>query len=209
MEESRREAKLREIEEHVVSIIGDKLIKEFPGLAWRQGWKIRIRDSYNTNRTKTHSKMCEFPHTPDHRIDRHKVAAAYTTAIIKTKPLEVIATTPYPSAGARLANESLAFLSAVKIVRDFLIARFKGAEEFQGGEEWPDKIATNAITFPLANDGEYPEHMYKALFHAHGELNEFILANLYFLIESYHLKSLGWNGALPKPTEDNIILEGL
>lgn len=128
-----------------------------------------------------------------HLIDRHKIAAAFTMAIMNSKPMEYNAGTLEQSSLARLANETLAFLTAVKIIHDFLITRFKN------NPDMAKKIANSVVAFPPANDHLYPIHAYKALFNAgHAGLNSFVLANLYFLVESYQLQSFGWNYCLPE-----------
>ena len=190
------ETKFREIAVNVVSPNGNHLINRHSELIWRRGWQDALQDNYENTRSCIHDEMRRYPNILNHRIDRHKIAAAFTKAIMEVKPLEIKNGMLNPSLGARLANEALAFLTAVRIVRQFLVSRFRNETD------WSEKVAFAAINFPPASEGEYPEHVYKAFFNAtHGGLNAFVLANLYFLIESYHLQSLGWNGILPNSPE--------
>lgn len=186
------ESKFIEIAQSVILPFGNRLIARDKELTWRRDWQDCLQSSYKTARECVHAEMRKFPPVPNHRIDRHKVAAAYTKAIMESRPLEIIGGTVNPSVSARLANETLAFLSAVRIVQKFL------AERFKNEPLWPDKINGTSIKFPPANDGAYPEHAYKAFHNATpSQLNLFVLANLYFMIESYHLQSLGWVVCVP------------
>ncbi|MDO8811183.1 MAG: hypothetical protein Q7J38_04040 [Gallionella sp.] len=180
------------IAQSVILRVGNSIIANHGELTWRHDWQNCLRPSYESARQAVHDEMRKFPPVPDHRIDRHKVAAAYTKAIMVSKPLEIKGGTLNPSVGARLANEALAFLSAVRVVQSFLVARFESEPV------WATKIRDTSIRFPPAHDGFYPEHAYKAFRNATLEqYNFFVLANLYFLIESYHLQSLGWIARVP------------
>lgn len=190
------------IVEHVILKIGDRLRKQYPNaqMDWKDGWRESLRSSYKVSREQIRGQMFASPGLNEHRIDRHKVAAAFTRALIETQPLKTHG--KEPSEGGRLANEALAFLSGVRIVQRFLVSRFKTAREIA------EKIATTHFHFPPANDGEYPAHVYKAFFNAgHAGLNLFVLSNLYFLIESFHLQTLGIE--MPVPPEGKEGLSGL
>lgn len=192
------DVKFREIAASVIMPYGDRLISRYSELIWRPNWQDYLQSTYDAARLCIHAEMRKFPDILDHRIDRHKIAAAFTKAIMETSPLLIKEGTSRPSDGARLANETLAFLTSVRIVRQILIKRFKDVPG------WSEKIADATIRFPPATDGDYPEHAYKAFFSAtHSSLNFFILANLYFLIESYHLQSLGWNKPVPNLPEQH------
>ncbi len=183
----------RVIVETVILPIGNTLIDRDSKLSWRKGWEQRLLDNYQTTRQCIHNDMEKESRVFTHLIDRHKIAAAFTMAIMNCKPMENSGGILKPSSLARLANEALAFLTAVKIIQDFLVKRFKNDPDMA------NKLANSAIIFPPANDHLYPVHAYKALFNAgHAGLNSFILANLYFLVESYQLQSLGWNDCLPE-----------
>lgn len=187
-----REEKFKHITDVIIPYYGEFLIDRYKELTWRPEWQSCVKDTYETVRLCIHNEMRKEPTVYDHRIDRHKVAAAFTKAIIQVRPLMLKQGISNPSPGARLANEALAFASSVRISRQFLVRRFKDVPE------WSERIAEEAIKYPPASDGDFIAHAYKAFFNATpGSLNGFILANLYFLIESYHLRSLGWNEATP------------
>lgn len=190
------------IAEHVVLHVGEKLREKYPnaGLDWKDGWQKGLRASYDVLRDQIRGQMFSSPGLNDHRIDRHKVAAAFTRAIMEVQPLKTSGSEP--SEGGRLANEALALLSGVRIVQRFLVNRFKAQREIA------EKIATTPVRFPPANDGEYPVHAYKAFHNAgHAGLNVFVLSNLYFMIESFHLQALGID--MPVPPEGKEGLSGL
>lgn len=190
------------IAENVVLHVGERLRKKYPnaGLDWKDGWRASLRTSYDVLREQIRGQMFASPGLNDHRIDRHKVAAAFTRAIMEARPLKTSGNEP--SEGGRLANEALAFLSGVRIVQRFLVNRFKAQREIA------EKIATTLVRFPPANDGDYPVHAYKAFHNAgHAGLNVFVLSNLYFLIESFHLQTLGID--MPVPPEGKEGLLGL
>lgn len=192
-----------EIADSVIQLIGDRLVSHTKGIDWLPGWKESLAREYDEVRQYIRGQMFAAPEIMVHRIDRHKVAAAFTKVIMKVKPLRMKAEINNASPGARLANETLAFLVAVRVVQRFLVRRFKVQPE------WADKLANTSFSFPPANEGNYPEHVYKAFFNADcNGLNVFVLANLYFLIESHHLSSLGCPN-LPVPPEDSAQLGGL
>jgi hypothetical protein len=195
--------KFNEIADSVIQPIGDRLVSHTEGIAWLPFWKESLAREYDEIRLHIRGQMFNEPDTMAHRIDRHKVAAAFTKGIMKVKPLRLKAGVENPSPGARLANEMLAFLVAVRVVQQFLVRRFKELPE------WNEKLATASFIFPPANEVKYPEHIYKAFFNADcNGLNVFVLANLYFLIESHHLHSLGCPN-LPVPPEGTAQLSGL
>lgn len=192
------EGKFREIVNGVVSVIGKRLTSQFPELRWNPGWEGRLLAGYDEVRGRIRGQMFSDPDLYDHRIDRHKVASAFTIAVLKARPLTASGSTP--SAGARLANETLAFLTGTRIVQLFVTRRLT-----VGDPTLADRVRKTSIIFPPANEGNYAAHTYKALYNAgHSGLNDFVLANLYFLIESFHLAAL--HATLPVLPEDAAVI---
>lgn len=177
--------KFNELVAFVVNPIGDGLMRHYSGLCWRTNWEADLYLQYGEMRQSVRSKM-QLAQDAHQRIDRHKIAATFANAILSIRPIIESSETKNPSAGHRLINEALAFLVGGAIVIKFIRNQYKNDEIKLGriGKE---------IQFPPANEIAYPEHAYKALWHAKSSntLDDFLLSNLFFMIESYHLKGKG------------------
>jgi hypothetical protein len=196
--------KFNELIQFVVKPIGDGLLKHYGGLEWAQGWDANLRAEYDSIRAAVRAKMNMATDDPHQRIDRHKVAASFANAILNTKPIVFHAGTHLTSRGHRLVNQALAFLVGVGIILRFIRARYKDRPEYL-------KLLGDTVEFPPANEVNYPEHVYKALYHAHtnGTADDFLLSNLFFLIESYHIRCKGLPPNVSIPPESKDTVQGL
>lgn len=170
---------------HVVLKTGEKLISQHAELVWKRGWEDELFVAYDNERLAIRKQMGLAPDLGEHRIDRHKISAALTRAILFVQPL--VARGALPSPGARLANESLTLFAGTRIVIQMVAERLKTVA--------PDelkKIVRQPMVFPPANDGTYVQHYCKALYHNKNRgVDSLMFAQIFFLLESFHLASLG------------------
>lgn len=102
---------------------------------------------------------------PDGRIDRHKVGAAMTGAILHVQPLILLA--PYDDRDrsikntGRFANELPAFHVALSIVQSFILTKAKLSNDATTAE-----VFKNGFVFPPAQHESYDMHTCKALHYA-------------------------------------------
>ncbi len=114
-------------------------------------------------------------------IDRHKIAAAMLMATLDVAPLRIINNQNAETEGELLANEILAFKSAVRVLGEF--SRHDAATSV-------DKPSITKAVFPPVQEGiSYQYHAYRALHHARCQgkerLNLPLLAHWMFYIEQY------------------------
>jgi hypothetical protein len=167
--------------------VANDLIADYSELSWLDGWDAKVKTAYETHRAYMRSRMKKPKDGEEIRIDRHKVASALAKGILDVRPLDVrVERTRNPSDGARLANEILAFEAALSIVTSFGI---KEAED-QGNHLLKKAYEVDFI-LPESSDGPYEEHMHFGLRHAsyvkQGQFDEFLFANLLFVLEAFHL----------------------
>ena len=115
-------------------------------------------------------------------LDRHKVCAAMTVAILKCRPIACkrindIGGT-FKLSDACTINEQLAFYSAWSLLIGFIQAADKKQERVK------------FILPPTNHNGNFVNTFTRSLFVANvqNSLSPELLANIYFLLESYNLK---------------------
>lgn len=120
------------------------------------------------------------------RIDRHKIAAAVAAAILSVRPIVPGLDT---SAGARLANETFAVQAGALVVWYFVLQRIRNE-----APEHFTKCKDAGFAFPPTGDENYVAHASKMLYHwrKRGTLGNLVLANLFFLLESFQLSRIGY-----------------
>lgn len=159
----------------------NSLIKRYPSLQFNEsGLKQKISQEYAHRRKYVHGLMQD----AKGRIDRHKVAAAFTFIIIKLSPItaSILRTDPnWPI--YKLINEAAAIGIAFGIVKDFIISQAK-----QSGNNNFDEIYAQGFRMPECDHNKkYVLHLYRLLYNERREEKEPILflAHILFLIEKY------------------------
>lgn len=188
-----------EIVETIIAPTGEELINKH-GLRWvKSDWKNSAHNLYESMRKDIRADMRLDESLGDHRIDRHKIAAGILFALLKAKPLEMPVITK-ASPAARMANEQLAVISALKLVLHFV------EERLAAHPDELDKISDKEVAWPKAQDIHYLLHLCKTAFHAvqTSKYNAYLVANIFFMIEAYHLGAYGCAAVppLPCPQED-------
>lgn len=173
--------KFAELRDKILQPLAVRLIAKWPGLALRDAWASRIEDNYDECRRNIRSAMLsQFLPDPSLRIDRHKVAASVAWAILRAIPFTFAGN----AIGGRLATEHLAFYAAIAVV-----ASFGRSEAEKAGNTSLAVLYAAPFRFPLSTDGPYTEHTLKMLYQARPDgLNPFMMSNLLFVIEQYHLE---------------------
>ena len=142
--------------------------------------KDKIWLSYEEIKNKVHTYM----YNPNGRIDRHKIAAALTSAILNNKPFDIVLRNndQEVSSQAILANEILAFNSALAVVFCFIIQKAK-----DDNDNISLKIFEKGFIFPKCEHGEYETHIFKMLYYSkyNQKFDFFTFSNLLFMIEEY------------------------
>lgn len=173
--------KYRELLVRVVQPIGDELCSASSQVNWISDWENRLYFAYETHRNSAHQRMKHTVVGIGGRIDRHKVGAALMLAVLQCRPLTAVSLTGTDEHECfeYIPNEVLAFKTGLQMVVEF--SRTKADKNH-------DVVRLNEISrsfqYPPADDGDYREHAYKALYYAQS-LDIFILANLLFVLEAY------------------------
>lgn len=160
------------------------------GLAGKQsGLHTRLFKAYSKYREDIRRDM---KIDDSSRIDRHKVAAALTLAILQERPLEIDTQTQNNlSWQARYINEELSIISSIRLVLlfvDYEHQKLQGSSPCVGFLDkpfsWPDTGNTQET---------YARQLAKELDHAirQDKHDIYLLANVYFLLEAFHLSKLG------------------
>lgn len=174
----------QEIVETIIVPTGDELISKH-SLCWAKGgWRTTAHNLYESMRKEIRTDMRLDERLGDHRIDRHKIAAGLLHALMKVKPLESTTLTK-KNPPARLANEQLAVLSALKLVLHFVEERLlPQPEELK-------KIDGQEVAWPEAQDIPYLLHLCKTVDHAirNQKYSAYLVANVFFMLEAFHLKA--------------------
>jgi hypothetical protein len=196
-----RVAKRQELVSKIVKQLGDTLINDAKGqLEWRSGYVADVITRYEVRRGQAES-LLQKPSA--HKIalgkivDRHKVAASLLLAVLDAKPLTRIFR-PNESAKDRVItlcffrNEVLAFKSAIEVMVRWLRSDYRNRQDLV-------TCLGKSFDYPVASEGAYQEHVYKALHLASGGLDILLLANLMFMLENHNLnaKRLEIFGAKP------------
>lgn len=173
--------------------VGNALINDFNRLRWKRGGLEDVLDEYRRCRDEvkllmgTHRvKSVIPPHRdgpPAHEIliDRHKISASFLMAIVRVGPLHLHNDGKVSLEGELLANEILAFRTALRILGVF--ARM----DVRVGITKVNLMET--VVYPVPSDGKstYLHHAYRAIRHANkkGKLSLPVLANWMFYIQKY------------------------
>ncbi len=173
---ARDEARVRLIEK-IIYPVGCWLIDEFPALRWQADSLPMLLVEYKVFRNEARRLMDGYQNMGHLlMIDRHKIAAAFIMAILKVRPLQVVAGESSNLEISLLANEILAFQSGVRILGAFAKHNATSSSKFLD------------INYPKPQaDGAYKHHAYRALRHGFREnkLNLPLLAHWMFYIEKY------------------------
>jgi hypothetical protein len=151
---------------------------------WRENWQDILFNAYEAERHKIRDLMglCG----DQDRIDRHKVAAAFTIAMSKMSVL--VAKGVDPSGSSRKANFAIAILCSVKIMAHIYQDKYADDPVIQS-------LLSIKFEFPhVATEKTYQKHLMIILENANKTpncFNPFFLSNIYFLIEYLHLKRAG------------------
>lgn len=174
------QGKFQELEWTILSPLATKLTNLWPGLSLKTNWSNRIEEQYEEARRLIRGAMRRDGIPDDEiRIDRHKVGAALIWAILRALPFSYDGKT----IGGRFSNEYLAFHSAIAVVVSF----GKTEANKAGNQALAAKYAAT-FQFPIANhDATYVEHTMKLLYNSRQNIDFFMLANLLFVLEQYHL----------------------
>lgn len=124
------------------------------------------------------------------QIDRHKVAAAFLLAIIDAHPITAKHGMPRMTKLEMTANFTLAFRTAIRILRVFGAYKAKVKDDAKMRKVWD---GSKRFIYPPTGDGrDYREHATLALFHAHqngNALNLQVISNWLFTLEQFHILS--------------------
>lgn len=124
------------------------------------------------------------------QIDRHKVAAAFLLAIIDAHPITAKPGMPRTTKLDVVANFTLAFRTAINVLRVFGSHKAKIDADPVMQSVWGVKMG---FIYPPTRDGrDYREHATLALYHAHQNnraLNLPVISNWLFTLEQYHVNA--------------------
>jgi hypothetical protein len=157
-------------------------------IGWCAQWDARLHKEYDAIRMDVRKDMAL---GSEHRIDRHKIAAAVALAILRVQPLEIAKGAPAIPREARYANEILAITAGVRITQDFMFYDYKLT-----GYADDDKTqrAVAQFVWPPATDGQesYLCQFVKELRYtvAKGTCDPYLLAHVFFLLEAYHRNAM-------------------
>jgi hypothetical protein len=158
-----------------------KVIGKYPGLILKNDWETRVEEQYEEARRIIRTEMRRLNQPDDElRIDRHKVGAAIAMAILRALPFTYTGLL----VGGRLANEDFSFRAAIGVVVSFGYTEAKKADD----KELMRRYKTPFL-FPPSSDGPYREHILKVfyLLRQGQTINLFLLSNLLFVLEQFHL----------------------
>lgn len=188
--------KFDEVIQVTVSHIAKGLMARHPSMLWRPDWQERLFQEYEKQRLVIRDKMLLSADLSKHRIDRHKIASAMALAILSVRPIDSHTDT---SAGARLANEFLAITSGGAIVWRFVVEGIQKNRPLDAS-----KYINAKFRFPPASDCPYTTHACKMLHHRPDGGGDLVLANMFFLLEACHLRTVESNDASIDPTSDEV-----
>jgi hypothetical protein len=178
-------------------LVAKNLQTQHPSVNWQLNWEDNLYTAYEAQRVLIRDQMDLANDVSGHRIDRHKIAAAMTRAILTVRPLVSNGNT---SSGARLINETLAVLSGMLLIKYFILQRI--AETHPTLHRF---LKTKNICFPPTNDEPYVTHASKMLGHHPDGGNLLILANLFFLLETHHLQKIAPNSPAMPPSDEELV----
>lgn len=188
--------KFDEVIQVTVLHIAKGLMARHPSMSWRLDWEDKLFQEYEKQRLAIRNKMQLPPDLSEHRIDRHKIASAMALAILNVRPIDPKSDT---SAGARLANEFLAITSGGAIVWRFVVEGIKKNRP----KDAPKYVSTR-FGFPPSSDCPYSTHACKMLHHHPDGGGDLVLANMFFLLEACHLRTVESKHPQIDPTLDEI-----
>jgi hypothetical protein len=173
---------------------GDALRERYEAEArieWLDGWEDTLFVAYSDLRKIIRGEMRI---TDESRIDRHKIAAAITYSILQTPPLKITSKVSSNSISwrARYSNVSLALMVSIGI-----ILRFSGYDVHRREPGHLRHYRELGFSWPVTRDTQetYVKQFVKGLLYTaqcnrtdEGKLsNAYLLANIYFMLEAYHL----------------------
>jgi hypothetical protein len=171
-------------------------------IGWKTEWREEIFSTYTLIRNGVRKEMNI---TGDSHIDRHKVAAAFTYAILRDRPLIVSPRATNPSWQIRYSNELLSVLCGIEIVRFFIR---HGLHQMDPSLE--RRFKEYRFLWPKTGKGQesYIWQFVKELNHVtkQGRQDVFLLANIYFLLEASTLSEGGFPPVSTSLTPDGHIL---
>ncbi len=188
--------KFDEVIQVTVQYIAKGLMARHPNMGWRTNWQEELFQEYEKQRLAIRNKMQLPADLTNHRIDRHKIASAMALAILGVRPIDPKTDT---SAGARLANEFLAISSGGAIVWRFVVEGIK-----KNRPKDAQKYSGTKFSFPPSSDCPYTTHACKMLHHHPDGGGDLVLANMFFLLEACHLRTLESKHSHIDPTPDEI-----
>lgn len=164
--------------------VGNGLVAAHPKLAWTHDAPRQVLEQYK--KVRDDAKLLMGGNLPVGHllvIDRHKIAAAFIIATLDVLPLRLIGNQDAELEIETLANECLAFESAIRVLRIFAN---HDAASMAGSPE----AKAPGLIFPPTEDGINYEHQaYRALRHARIQggknLDLPLLAHWMFYIEKY------------------------
>jgi hypothetical protein len=116
-------------------------------------------------------------------LDRHKIAACITVAVMKTRllhPDNIDGDSNYTLIGAKRINEQLAFLCGLNVLISYMRADIKAEDSLKNfilpTTRYPDK-------------SEYIDSITRALYYSNtvSGFPLLLLSDIYFLLEEYHI----------------------
>lgn len=171
--------------ENIISPLGNSMAKNLNADFALQEKKVYLE----YQRQKTFFRLLCNKNTYDENgsnlLDRHKVCAAFCVALIYANPIyfkdDQFEDNQINLGKCAKLNEQLAIASSLCLLRSFLKFEEKEKENF-------DK---DSFEFPKPHNEEekYIDALVRTVFFAHlcGQLNLYLLAHIFFMIEQYHI----------------------
>lgn len=159
--------------DNCVKIIALRFVKEYPDYSFVDN-SLAVYEEYLNQKTMLHIVYGK----TEKLLDRHKVCACMTVAVIKTRLLvnKYTQDQNFDLSKASCVNEQLGFLTSWELLKGFIIAR----------EEKDDKKFKLPETF---HNSSFVDTITRSLFMAN-QLNGLgtpLIANIFFLLERYCL----------------------
>ena len=130
----------------------------------------------------------EYMKNPEKLTDRHKVAACYIYAILKSDILSCSLSKQLGDEKNLLLNERLAVCFGMTLLRALIRGNAKEIKDSEIKKKLLE-IFNGELDFPKTNHGEYRENLYMQLYHTkkEGNYNILALADSLFYVECYNL----------------------
>jgi len=158
-----------------------RINKQCPDALLKTEWASRVEDQYEEARRFIRTEMRRMDKNDSElKIDRHKVGAAMAWAILRALPFQYFGS----QVAGRFANEDMALKAGIGVV-----ISFGKSDALKMKDEQLANRYSKPFIFPESSDGPYREHALKMLYQlrsSHAQ-NLFLLSNLFFVLEQYHL----------------------